>query len=127
MKQEGVTLPDQPQPETPPQLVVEAVPATPPSVRGHILFAIAVLLLLALGYKISHELEIIYVSALFAVVLMPIVRRITALNIRGYRPSNGVAVIVLLVGGVVVFTAFFTLGLPPVLRDLRGFLNDAPG
>lgn len=129
--QQGANLPDQPQPETPtetpPQIVVEtATPQRANTVRGQIVFAIAVLLLLALGYKISHELEIIYVSALFAVVLMPMVRRITSLNIRGYRPSSAVAVIVLLVGGVVAFSIFFTLGLPPVLRDLRGFLNDAP-
>ena len=127
MQHEGANLPDQSQPETPPQLVVEAVaPQRASTVRGNILFAVAVLLLLALGYKISHELEIIYVSGLFAVVLMPIVRRITALNIRGYRPSSGIAVIVLLVGGIVAFTVFFTLGLPPVLRDLHSFLNDAP-
>jgi predicted PurR-regulated permease PerM len=124
---EGANLPDKSQRETTPQRLVEAIaPQRPSAIRGHILFAIAVLLLLALGYKIAHELEIIYVSALFAVVLMPVVRRITALNLRGYRPSSGVAVIVLLVGGLVAFTIFFTLGLPPVLRDLHSFLNDAP-
>ncbi len=95
-------------------------------VRGHMLFAVGLFVLLALSYRIIQELEIIYVSALFAVVLMPVVRRITALNIRGYRPSSGVAVVLLLVGGVLAFAIFFDLGLPPVLRDLRGFLNDAP-
>jgi len=95
-------------------------------VRGHILFAVGIFLLLALCYKISQELEIIYVSALFAVVLMPLIRSITDLRIRGYRPSRGVAVVLLLVGGILAFTIFFDLGLPPVLRDLRGFLNDAP-
>ena len=94
--------------------------------RGHIVFAIGILLLLALCYRIGKELEIIYVSALFAVVLMPIVRRITSLNIRGYRPSAGVAVVVLLFTGFAAFAIFFTLGLPPVLRDLHGFLDDAP-
>lgn len=94
--------------------------------RGHIVFAIGILLLLTLCYRIGQELEIIYVSALFAVVLMPIVRRITSLKIRGYRPSAGVAVVVLLFAGLAAFGIFFTLGLPPVLRDLHSFLNEAP-
>ena len=57
---------------------------------------------------------------------MPIVRRITSLNIRGYRPSSGVAVVVILVAAVVGFGVFFRLGLPPVVRDFRSFLTDAP-
>ena len=90
------------------------------------LFAVGIFLLLALCYKISRELEIIYVSALFAVVLMPLVRSITALNIRGYRPSNGVAVVVILVVAVTAFGLFVTLGLPPVVRDFRNFIAEAP-
>jgi predicted PurR-regulated permease PerM len=96
------------------------------AVRGHMLFAVGIFLLLALCYKIARELEIIYVSALFAVVLMPAVRRITTLNLRGYRPSNAVAIILLLFTAAVAFGIFFSLGLPPVLRDLRHFLVDAP-
>jgi predicted PurR-regulated permease PerM len=90
------------------------------------LFAVGIFLLLALCYKISRELEIIYVSALFAVVLMPLVRSITALNLRGYRPSNGVAVVLILVVAVVAFGVFVTLGLPPVVRDFRNFITEAP-
>jgi predicted PurR-regulated permease PerM len=71
-------------------------------------------------------LLIIYVSALFAVVLMPFIRRITTLNIRGYRPSTGIAVVVLLVTAILAFGIFFRLGLPPVLRDFRSFLTEAP-
>jgi predicted PurR-regulated permease PerM len=89
-------------------------------------FAVAIFLGLALAYKIAHELEIIYVSALLAVVLMPVVRSISHTRIRGYKPSNAVAVIVLLVGALVLFAVVFTLGLPPVLRDLKAFLAEAP-
>lgn len=96
------------------------------AVRGHIVFAIGILLLLTLCYSIGKELEIIYVSALFAVVLMPVVRSITSLKIRGYRPSAGVAVVVLIFAGIAALAMFFTLGLPPVLRDLHSFLIEAP-
>ena len=57
---------------------------------------------------------------------MPIIRRITALNIRGYRPSRAVAIVALLVLTVAALALFFIIGLPPVLNDLRGFLTDFP-
>ena len=85
------------------------------------------LITLFLAWKLSEELEIIYVSALFAVVLMPVVNRITATTFfRGYRPSRGVALVILIAAGVSILTVFFTVGLPPVLRDLRQFSDDLP-
>jgi predicted PurR-regulated permease PerM len=66
------------------------------------------------------------VSALFAAVLMPAVTRITKLNLRGYHPSRGVAIILLIVGVAGVLAFFFTTGLPPVLNDLRSFSEELP-
>lgn len=96
------------------------------AVHGQILFCVGIFLLLALCYKITKELEIIYVAALFAVVLMPAVNWVTSLTVRGYRPSRAVAVLGLLLATVIVVGLFFVVGLPPVLRDLRGFLTDLP-
>jgi predicted PurR-regulated permease PerM len=96
------------------------------AVRGHILFAIAVLVLLALAWTLQKELLILYVSGLFAVVLMPAVTRITQLDIRGYRPSRSVAIILLIIGVALILSFFFTTGLPPVLRDLRSFSDELP-
>jgi predicted PurR-regulated permease PerM len=96
------------------------------SVRGHILFAIGVLLLLALAWALRKELLILYVSALFAVVLMPAVTRITQLNIRGYHPSRAVAIIFLITCVAGILVLFFSTGLPPVLRDLRQFSDELP-
>jgi predicted PurR-regulated permease PerM len=95
-------------------------------VRGHILFCFAILLLLALAWTLQKELLILYVSALFAVVLMPAVTRITKLSIRGYHPSRAVAIILLIVAVAGVLALFFTTGLPPVLRDLRQFSDELP-
>ena len=95
-------------------------------IRGHILFFFGVLVLLALAWRLSKELQILYVAALFAVVLMPIVERITALNIRGYHPNRGVAIVILIAAVLGILTLFFTVGLPPVLRDLSEFSNDLP-
>jgi predicted PurR-regulated permease PerM len=96
------------------------------SARGNILFAVGVFLLLALAWKLSKELEILYVSALFAVVLMPIVTMIMKINIRGWHPSRPVGIILLIAGVALAFTLFFTVGLPPVLHDIKSFSDDLP-
>ncbi len=94
--------------------------------RANIVFAVAIFLLLAVSYKLLKELEIIYVSALFAVVLMPVINKISELRIRIYRPSRAVAIVILLVGSLVVLALFFTIGLTPVINDLGGFSQDLP-
>lgn len=71
-------------------------------------------------------LGIVYLSGLFAVVLNPVVMRISKLRIRGKHVSKTVSVAILVVGLALGLTLFFWLGLPPVLRDFRNFLADAP-
>ncbi len=97
------------------------------AVNSHILFTIGVLLALFLAWHLLKELEILYVSALFAVVLTPIVGHIQRLRIRTWHPSRAVAIIILflIVAGAAVL--FFALALPPVMRDLRNFIADVPG
>jgi predicted PurR-regulated permease PerM len=68
----------------------------------------------------------IYVSALFAVVLMPVIINITHISIRGYQASRPVAIILLIAAVILALTLFFTLGLPPVLRDIREFSTELP-
>jgi predicted PurR-regulated permease PerM len=84
------------------------------------------LLALALAWHLRKVLEIVYVSALFAVVLMPAVQWIMRLRIRGWRPSKPVAVIALVVSVAVALVGFLIIGLPPVLHDLEHFTADLP-
>ena len=86
----------------------------------------AVFLLLLVCYKILKELEIIYVAALFAVVLSPVVSKISNLPLGRFRPSRAVSIVLLIVTVLAALTGFFLIGLPPVLRDLHGFLTDLP-
>jgi predicted PurR-regulated permease PerM len=95
-------------------------------VRGHILFAFSVMMFLLLAWLLLKELLIIYVSALFAVVLMPAVNRITGTKIRGGYPSRPAAIILLVISVVLVVGIFLTVGLPPVLRDLDRFSTELP-
>jgi len=94
--------------------------------RRNILFVFVIILLLALAWTLQKELLILYVSALFAVVLMPAVTRITQFKLRGYQPSRAAAIVFLIVTVTAVVALFFTTGLPPVLRDLNNFSNELP-
>lgn len=105
--------------------VVET-PAQRRAIRRHILFTIAVIIALGIAWKLLRVLEIVYVSALFAVVLMPIVHRITSCKIRGWSPSRPLAIGLLLATALLALTLFLLHGLPPVMHDLRQFSADLP-
>jgi predicted PurR-regulated permease PerM len=57
---------------------------------------------------------------------MPIVNRITEFEVRGRRASRPAAIFLLIAAAVLVLTIFFTVGLPPVLRDLTQFSTELP-
>lgn len=96
------------------------------AVRGYIVFTILLLCLLGLSWVLKHVLEILYVSALFAVVLTPVVNRIQTVHIRNYKPGKPVAVLLLLAGILIALGLFFWIGLPPVINDFTNFLSDLP-
>jgi predicted PurR-regulated permease PerM len=96
------------------------------AIRRHILFTIAVVCALSLAWKLLHVIEIVYVSALFAVVLMPVVQRISTCQIRGWSLPRPAAIGLLLTTVALIITLFLVLGLPPVLRDMRQFSADLP-
>jgi len=94
--------------------------------RGHILFFFAMILAGVLAWRLRTVLELVYVSALFAVVLMPVVQKIQEVKIRKWSPSRPVAIIVLVVGVLTALVLFFVLCLPPVLHDIHNFVEELP-
>ena len=96
------------------------------TVRGHIVFAVAVVLAVLLAWRLLAVLELVYVSALFAVVLMPAVQHIMRLKIRRWSPSRPLAIVALVLAVVLLLSLFLMLGLPPVLHDLKNFAEDLP-
>ena len=96
------------------------------STRSQIVFFLGAVLLILLAFKLNKELRIVYVGALFAVVLMPVIEAISRMKIGGWTPSRAISIVLLLGGIVLALVIFFTIGLPPVLRDLRAFLTDLP-
>jgi predicted PurR-regulated permease PerM len=95
-------------------------------VRGYILFTFAVALGLALAWRLRSVLELVYVSALFAVVLMPAVQHIMRWKIRGWSPSRPVAIVTLVAGVFLGLTLFLAIALPPVVKDIQHFAEDLP-
>lgn len=100
--------------------------ARPMSPRAIVLFSFGVAIGLYLAYLLRAELVVIYVSGLFAVVLMPLVRGVMKLHIGRWHPGRGMAVfiIVLLAGGSL--GAFFGFALRPAFKDLRELIRELP-
>ncbi len=96
------------------------------SIRSGILFAFTIAIAIYLAWMIRKVLVLLYVSALFAVVLQPLVQFIGGLRIGRFQPFRSVAIFILLlfvVGGLV---AFGFLAVPPVARDLQEFGKEMP-
>ena len=96
------------------------------SVRGYIVFAFALGLILAIAYLMREILLLLYVSALFAVVFTPVIRGIMRINIRGWHPGRGLAILFLLVSIGTATTLFIAFALPPVLHDVQALIKELP-
>jgi predicted PurR-regulated permease PerM len=94
--------------------------------RGVVLFAFGVGLALYFAWLLQDVLVVIYVSALFAVVLMPLVRAVMKLHVGRLHPGRGLAVLLILVLTVGSLTVFFVFALAPAFRDLRDFIRQLP-
>ena len=96
------------------------------SLRGDILFGFAVALALYLAWVLRHVLVLLYVSALFAVVLKPLTLFIANLRIGRFHPFRKAGIFVLVLFVVGGLAGFGFLAVPPVARDLRSFAQDLP-
>src|SRR6185437_16372950 len=81
--------------------------------RSNIVFAFALALACYLAWLLRVELMILYVSALFAVVLLPVVHAIESFHFRNWRPNKVWAVFVMLVAIAAFLTVFGLLAIPP--------------
>lgn len=94
--------------------------------KTDILFAAALGLAIYLSVQVVNVLLLVYVAALFAVVLAPAIGVVRRIRIAGWRPGRGVAMLIILLGLVTVVTIFFTLALPPIFHDLQAFAANLP-
>lgn len=112
--------PDRPEPQQPEPVRRRSLH------QGDILFTFFVGILLYAAWHVRRELVIIYVSALFATVFMPVVRGIMRLRIGKWSPGRGMAVLFLFLGVASGITLFIFFTLPPVIHDLHEFALEVP-
>jgi predicted PurR-regulated permease PerM len=99
----------------------------PQSVRGNIVFAFALALSLYVAWLIRGVLVLVYVSALFAVVLGPVVRATSRVQVGRWKPFQGsTAILILLLAVAGAISAFCFFALPPVVRDLQSLSGEVP-
>ena len=109
--------------ESPPK----SAPGSAQSIRGHIVFAFALAFAIYVAWLLRSVLVLLYVSALFAVVLSPVVRATSRLRIGRWHPFHGAtAIFFLLLIVAAALTAFGFLALPPVIRDLQALNGEMP-
>jgi len=102
-------------------------PGSRANVRGEILFAFGIAIALYVAWLVRDVLVLLYVSALFAVVLMPVVRAVQRIPIGKRHPSHGVAILIITVVVVGGIAGFLILTLPPVVREVKAFVQGLSG
>ncbi len=101
-------------------------PANPRTPRNHVFFAFVLVLAAYFAWLAREALLLLYVSALFAVVLMPVVRSIERIRIRRWRPGKGATILIMLLAVGAFLVGFGFLAIPPVARDLEQLSGQAP-
>ena len=96
------------------------------TLRSDIVFTFALGIGLAVAWHLRKELALLYVSALFAVVLMPVIRGVQMIKIGKWSPGRGSAIGIILLGVGGAITLFVMFALPPVIHDMQGFVKDLP-
>jgi predicted PurR-regulated permease PerM len=94
--------------------------------RGDIFFAFVLAIACYLAWQLRAVLLLLYVSALAAVVLTPVVRATSRFKVGRFRPFKGRAILILLLAVAGALTAFGFLAFPPVIRDLHEFTLEMP-
>lgn len=94
--------------------------------RSDILFAFFVAVMLLLAWRLRDVLLLIYIAALFAVVIGPAIGFIQKLHIGKWHPGRGLSVVVFILLGLGSITVFFLFALPPIFADLQSFGRELP-
>lgn len=97
-----------------------------PKRRADILFTLAVLAAIYLAWRLREVLLIIYVSALFAVVISPGLRFVQRFRVRGWSPGKGLAFVVIILALITILVLFFTLAAPPIYENIKELAQDLP-
>ena len=96
------------------------------NLRSDILFFFGVLLLLWAAYTVRDVLLLVYVSALFAVVVSPAIGFVQKMKAGHWRAGRGFAIVFLFLMLALAGSLFMVFAFPPIYRDGRQFAADWP-
>src|SRR4051812_2072962 len=105
---------------------IDEQPKKTRSLRSDIIFTICLLILLALAWQARDVLLLIFVSALFAVVLSPAIEAVRSVHIGHWWPSQGTAIIIIILIAFVGFGSFLLFAVPPMYHDLQTAAANIP-
>jgi predicted PurR-regulated permease PerM len=97
-----------------------------PKRRADILFTLCMLGVAYLAWRVRDVLLIIYVSALFAVVITPAIHLIQRVHIGRWHPGRGLAFLIILFALLACFSFFLIFAMPPILQNAREFARELP-
>ncbi|MFL6352435.1 MAG: AI-2E family transporter [Bryobacteraceae bacterium] len=86
----------------------------------------ATALLLFVAYLARQALLLIYISAVFAVVLSPAVDRVHRLSIWRWRPSRGAAILLFCIAIALLVALLCVFALPPVISEMQDLVVQLP-
>jgi predicted PurR-regulated permease PerM len=98
----------------------------PRSLRADIVFTLGLLMLLGFMWVAKDVLLLIYVSALFAVVLNPAIEAVRHMHFGHWWPSRPTAILIIILVAGLAITLFLVFALPPVLNDFDTISNNIP-
>ena len=94
--------------------------------RSQVVFALALLIALALAWFLRDLLLLLYTSALFAALLVPLIERVQSMAIAGRQPNRGQALGIVVGAGLVALAVSLLVILPPLVHETRALLLDWP-
>lgn len=94
--------------------------------RSDIGFFFAVALGLYVAWLARDVLLLVYVSALFAVVVTPAINAVRRIRIGSWHPGRGAAAAIIVIAGLGAMGLLASFALPPVFRDLSSLVADWP-
>ncbi|MGH9617875.1 MAG: AI-2E family transporter, partial [Acidobacteriaceae bacterium] len=87
----------------------------------------AIVIAFYFAWILRDVLVLLYVSALAAVVLMPVLRGVQRIRIGKWHPNHGVSILIIMVCLLGAMAAFLILTVPPVVREVATFIKALPG
>lgn len=94
--------------------------------KTSILFGFMLVVVLFTAYTIRSSLLIIYISAIFAIVLSPSVDWVCRLKIRNWHPGRGAAILLIVGSVLLAFSLLLLFGLPPLISDIQQLFTVLP-